>query len=131
MGLPHFYFKDPSEEGLFRHFASLIEHVDDDRLRIVLYHIPQVAGVGIPVDLAVRLRAEFPEVVVAVKDSSGDWAGTEAFFGVDGLTVYPGAELRLLDALDLGGPGCLTAPAEVSAAPLANSPLSMKISSGL
>ena len=119
MVLPPFYFKDPSEEGLFRHFASLIEHVDDDRLRIVLYHIPQVAGVGIPVDLAVRLRSEFPEVVVAVKDSSGDWAGTEAFFGVDGLTVYPGAELPLLDALDLGGPGCITATANVNAAPIA------------
>ena len=85
----------------------------------MLYHIPQVAGVGIPVDLAVRLRFEFPEVVVAVKDSSGDWAGTEAFFGVDGLTVYPGAELPLLDALDLGGPGCITATANVNAGPIA------------
>ncbi len=119
MVLPPFYFKGPSDEGLFRYFASLIDQVGDDRLRIVLYHIPQVAGVGIPVDLAVRLRFEFPEVVVAVKDSSGDWAGTEAFFGVDGLTVYPGAELPLLDALDLGGPGCITATANVNAAPIA------------
>ena len=119
MVLPPFYFKDPAEEGLFRHFAGLIDAVDDDRLRIMLYHIPQVAGVGIPVSLAARLRAEFSDTVGAVKDSSGDWANTEALFAVDGLTVYPGAELPLLDALDLGGPGCITATANVSAGPVA------------
>ena len=119
MVLPPFYFKDPAEEGLYRHFAGLVGAVDDDRLRVMLYHIPQVAGVGIPVSLAARLRAEFPDTVVAIKDSSGDWANTEALFGIDGLTVYPGAELPLLDALDLGGPGCITATANVSAAPVA------------
>jgi len=119
MVLPPFYFKEPEEEGLFRHFASLIEAVDDERLRIMLYHIPQVAGVGIPVSLAARLRAEFPGTVVAVKDSSGNWANTEALFGVDGMTVYPGAEPPLLDALDMGGPGCITAMANVAAEPVA------------
>ena len=119
MVLPPFYFKDPDPEGLFRHFAGLVERIGDDRLRIMLYHIPQVAGVGIPVSLAARLHAEFPEVVVAIKDSSGDWSNTEALFDIDGLTVYPGAELPLLDALDLGGPGCITATANVNAGPVA------------
>ena len=119
MVLPPFYFKDPDPEGLFRHFAGLVERIGDDRLRIMLYHIPQVAGVGIPVSLVARLHAEFPEVVVAIKDSSGDWSNTEALFDIDGLTVYPGAELPLLDALDLGGPGCITATANVNAGPVA------------
>ena len=119
MVLPPFYFKDPDPEGLFRHFAGLVERIGDDRLRIMLYHIPQVAGVGLPVPLVARLRAEFPEVVVAIKDSSGDWANTEALFEIDGLTVYPGAEIPLLDALDRGGPGCITATANVNAGPVA------------
>src|SRR5919199_502005 len=38
--LPPFYYKDVSEEGLFRHFAEVIERVGDERLRIYLYHIP-------------------------------------------------------------------------------------------
>ena len=118
MVLPPFYFKDPSDEGLFRHFAELIERVDDHRLRVVLYHIPQVAGVGIPTALATRLRAEFPEQVVGLKDSSGDWATTEAFLDIDGLTVWPGAELPLLDALDRGSPGCITATANVNPGPV-------------
>ncbi|HYZ71944.1 MAG TPA: dihydrodipicolinate synthase family protein [Chthoniobacterales bacterium] len=39
--LPPFYYKAVSDEGLFRYFATLIERVSDDRLRIYLYHIPR------------------------------------------------------------------------------------------
>ena len=38
--LPPFYYKAPSEEGLFRFFAEVIEEVGDDRLKVYLYHIP-------------------------------------------------------------------------------------------
>ena len=96
-----------------------MERIGDDRLRIMLYHIPQVAGVGFPVDLVARLHTEFPEVVVAIKDSSGDWATTGALFCIEGLPGYPGAALPLLEALDLGGPGCITATANVNAGPVA------------
>ncbi len=119
MVLPPFYFKDPPAEGLFRHFAALVDRVDDDRLRIILYHIPQVSGVGVPVEVAARLRREFPEVVVGIKDSSGDWENTRLLFEVDGLAVWPGAELPLMEALDLGGPGCITATANLNAGPIA------------
>jgi 4-hydroxy-tetrahydrodipicolinate synthase len=56
--------------------------------------------------------------VVGLKDSSGDWATTEAFLDIDGLTVWPGAELPLLDALDRGSPGCITATANVNPGPV-------------
>src|SRR5215468_2612996 len=36
--LPPFYYKNPSEDGLFRFFADVIDEVDDDRLKIYLYH---------------------------------------------------------------------------------------------
>ena len=45
--LPPFYYKGVSEEGLYRSFSEVIERVGDARLRIYLYHIPQVAMVGI------------------------------------------------------------------------------------
>src|SRR5215468_577047 len=35
--LPPFYYKAPSEEGLFRFFADVIEEVADNRLKIYLY----------------------------------------------------------------------------------------------
>ncbi|MEZ5775063.1 MAG: dihydrodipicolinate synthase family protein [Hyphomicrobiaceae bacterium] len=115
MTLPPFYFKGVADEGLFAYFARLIEMVGRDDLRLYLYHIPQVAGVGIPVAVVRRLREAFPRQIVGIKDSSGDWQNTRQLFEIEGLIVYPGAELPLLDALALGGPGCISATANLNA----------------
>lgn len=117
--LPPFYLKNPSDQGLVDHLEAVIDGVADDRLRIVLYHIPQVAGVGWPAGVAERLRASHPDVVVGIKDSSGDWDNTAALFGVDGLVVWPGSEGWLLDGLRAGGPGCISATANVNAPAIA------------
>jgi 4-hydroxy-tetrahydrodipicolinate synthase len=45
--LPPFYYKDVSEEGLYRYFSEVVQRVGDARLKIYLYHIPPVAVVGI------------------------------------------------------------------------------------
>ncbi|MEP0548749.1 MAG: dihydrodipicolinate synthase family protein [Rhodothermales bacterium] len=117
--LPPFYYKAVSDDGLFAYFARLIEDVGEGALRIVLYHIPQVAGVGLSVPLVRRLREAFPETVVGIKDSSGDWANTSALLEIEGLSVYPGTELLMPQALAAGSPGCITATANVNAAALA------------
>ena len=113
MTLPPFYFKDVSEEGLYRYFAELIKAIGTDA-RIFLYHIPPVAVVGIPPSLAARLHIEFPDQIVGIKDSSGDWDNTRKLFDIDDLIVYPGSELPLIDALQLDGPGCISATANVN-----------------
>ena len=69
---------------------------------------------GIPVTLAARLHAEFPGQVVGIKDSSGDWDNTRALLGIEELIVYPGSELPLIDALELGAPGCISATANLN-----------------
>ncbi len=120
MVLPPFYFKDVPDDGLFAYYARLIETVGHDDLRIYLYHIPQVAGVGVPVEVVARLREAFPKQVVGIKDSSGDWENTRRLLTeIEGLIVYPGSELPLLDALELGAPGCISATANVNAAQIA------------
>ncbi len=116
MVLPPFYFKNVPDEGLFTYFASLIERVASDALRIYLYHIPPVAQVGFSIELIRRLRAAFPAQIVGIKDSSGDWGNTQRLLTeVPGLLVYPGSELPLLEALSLGAPGCITATANINA----------------
>jgi len=120
MVLPPFYFKDVPDDGLFAYFARLIDAVGRDELRIYLYHIPQVSGVGVPVEVVARLREAFPDQIVGIKDSSGDWENTRRLLTeVDGLIVYPGSELPLLDALELGAPGCISATANINAATIA------------
>ena len=119
MTLPPFYFKGMSDEGLFEYFARLIDLVNDDRLKIFLYHIPQVSGVGLSIPLVTRLHAAFPEIIVGIKDSSGDWENTKALLSIDRLIVYPGAELPVIDAIRLGAPGCISATANLNGGDIA------------
>ena len=114
MTLPPFYYKGVSDDGLYAYFAELIARIDRAACRIFLYHIPQVAGVGIPPSVADRLRRDFPNEIVGIKDSSGDWVNTQALLEIDGLVVYPGSELPLFEAMARGAPGCISATANLN-----------------
>jgi 4-hydroxy-tetrahydrodipicolinate synthase len=119
--LPPFYYKGVSDEGLFRNYAEIIERVGDSRLRIYLYHIPPVAQVPISLKLIERLLKAFPGTIAGVKDSSGDWANTEAMlreFQPQGFDVFAGSEVFLLRVLRAGGAGCITATGNVNPAPM-------------
>ena len=121
MTLPPFYYKAVSDDGLFAYFAELIERVGDPRLKIYLYHIPPVAQVGFTVDLVGRLIKAYPETVVGLKDSSGDWDNTKALLeAYPGFTVFPGSEIFLLDGMRNGAAGCITATGNVNARMIRN-----------
>jgi 4-hydroxy-tetrahydrodipicolinate synthase len=119
--LPPYYYKAPSEEGLYRFFSEVIEGVDDDALKVYLYHIPPVAQVGFSLPLIGRLIKAFPETVVGLKDSSGDWSNTAAILeAYPKFEVFPGSEIFLLDGLRKGAAGCISATCNVSAAAIRN-----------
>jgi len=119
MILPPFYFKNVPEEGIYSYYARLIERVDHPDLKIYLYHIPQVTNVGIPPDLVRRLHSAFPDVIVGIKDSSGDWENTAELLSIDGLIVYPSQETTLVEGHRLGAAGCISATANLNAANIA------------
>jgi len=119
MTLPPFYFKGMGDDGYVDYFERLIEGVDHPDLKIYLYHIPQVSGVGLSIDLVKRLRAAYPDIIVGIKDSSGNWENTAQLLEIEGLIVYPGAELPVIDAIRLGGPGCISATANLNGTDIA------------
>ena len=116
--LPPFYYKDVSDDGLFASFAEVIERVGDASLRVYLYHIPPVSQVGISLDLIERLVKAYPDTVVGIKDSSGDWSNTNAMLerGWDDFRVFAGAETFLLQNMRGGGSGCISATANINPA---------------
>src|SRR3954462_7990612 len=119
--LPPFYYKDVSEDGLFRSFAEVIERVGDSRLRIYLYHIPPVAVVGITTGLVERLLKAYPSAIAGMKDSSGDWNNTRRFldaYAKQGFDMFVGSESFLLANMQNGGVGCISATANVNPAPI-------------
>jgi 4-hydroxy-tetrahydrodipicolinate synthase len=123
--LPPFYYKEVTEEGLYRYFSEVVQRVGDERLRIYLYHIPPVAIVGITPNLVERLVKAYPSAIAGMKDSSGDWDNTKTFLdafaggscqsGSD-FDVFVGSESFLLANIFNGGAGTISATANVNPA---------------
>jgi 4-hydroxy-tetrahydrodipicolinate synthase len=116
--LPPFYYKDVSDDGLFASFAEVIERVGSNDLRVYLYHIPPIAHVAIAPHLVERLVTQYPETVVGIKDSSGDWDNTDALLqlDLDDFRVFAGSETFLLQNMQGGGAGCISATANINPA---------------
>jgi 4-hydroxy-tetrahydrodipicolinate synthase len=112
--LPPFYYKNPSDEGLFAAYSEVIQKIGDDRLKICLYHFPQMSGVPITYPLIEMLLKEYPSTVAGMKDSSGDFdnmSGAAKEF--PGFAVFAGSDELLLPLIEAGGAGCITACANV------------------
>jgi 4-hydroxy-tetrahydrodipicolinate synthase len=106
--LPPFFWKGMSDDGLFAWYARIVESVGDARLRILLYHIPQVSGTPLSVDLVARLAQAYPGVVIGVKDSAGNWDNTQALLTrVPQLAILVGHEPHLPRLLRAGGAGTI------------------------
>ena len=117
MTLPPFFFKNATDEGIYRYFEKLIEKVNHPEFRICLYHIPPMAVIGFSPTLAARLAGDFSENVVAYKDSSGDFENTKAIITeVPDISVFPGSETFLRRGLEQGGAGCISATCNINPA---------------
>jgi 4-hydroxy-tetrahydrodipicolinate synthase len=129
--LPPFYYKEVSEEGLYRYFSEVVQRVGDARLKIYLYHIPPVAMVGITTKLVERLLKEYSRTIAGMKDSSGNWDNTKTFLdafaskrhrdrsdeqGASPFDVFVGSEAFLLANMRNGGVGTISATANVNPA---------------
>ncbi|SNS86996.1 dihydrodipicolinate synthase family protein [Tropicimonas sediminicola] len=118
--LPPYYYKSPSDEGLYAYCAGLIDKVGRDDLRIYLYHFPQMSQVPLSVDLVLRLREAFGPIVAGLKDSSGDFEQSRAFVEATGgvaedFDVYPSSEAFLWDGLSIGTAGIISGSTNIFA----------------
>ena len=115
--LSPFYYKDVSDDGLYGFYAKVIEKVANSKLKIYVYNIPPVTKITLSLPLLQRLVKDFPDTVVGIKDSSGDWTYTESVIQAlagSGFQVYAGSETFLMRTLRAGGMGCISATANVN-----------------
>ena len=117
MTLPPFFYKNASDDGLHAYFTRLVEVVNSPDLKICMYHIPPMAGIGFTPALAGRLANDHPDIFVAYKDSSGDFENTKAVIAAaPTVAVFPGSEHFLKQGLEQGGMGCISATCNVNPA---------------
>jgi 4-hydroxy-tetrahydrodipicolinate synthase len=118
--LPPFYYKGVSDDGLFAAYSEVLQRIGDTKLRVVLYHIPQMSAVPISHEVIERLVQAYPDAVVGIKDSSGDVANMEAMVSrFPGFSVLAGADPVMLPLRRKGGAGCITATSNLVARELA------------
>ena len=112
--LPPFFIKGVSDEGIIDSYRYVIDGMADagllDRLRLYLYHIPQVSGVGLSHHVIALLKKMYPETILGIKDSQCDTAHSvalaDAFMKV--LTVYVGYEPDLPELSRRGSTGAIS-----------------------
>ncbi|AVF40974.1 dihydrodipicolinate synthase family protein [Pandoraea apista] len=113
--LPPFFYKGIADDGLYDYYARVIEQVGDTRLRLYLYHIPALSGVPITLPVIERLIRDFPQTVVGIKDSSGDWNNLSAMLDAfPGFGIFPASESLVSRASARGAKGCISATVNIN-----------------
>jgi len=113
--LPPYYFRNASDDGLFKWFSELITKAVPSDGFLLGYHFPKVAGIGFSIELIARLKDAFPVQFAGLKDSSHDPALANSLgknFGFD-LAVFTGTDSYLQLAMQNKAAGCITAAANL------------------
>jgi 4-hydroxy-tetrahydrodipicolinate synthase len=102
------YYNRPSQEGLYRHFASIAEAVD---LPQVLYNIPARTGRNMEPETVERLAKIGP--IVAIKEAAGSLDQVTELVVRTDLTVLSGDDSLTLPMLAVGAEGVVSVVANV------------------
>lgn len=113
--LPPFFLKGVPDQGIIDAYRWVIDQVDDARLRVVLYHIPQVSGVALSHTVIDALRQQYPQTIIGIKDSGCQRAASLGFARsfMPPLQVWVGNEPDLQAMAALGSVGAVSGVANV------------------
>jgi len=98
------YYNKPTQEGYYRHFATVAEAVPD--FPIVLYNIPGRTGSNITPETIARM-ARIPSIV-AVKEATGSLDQASHIASLCDITILSGDDSLTLPLLSIGGRGVVS-----------------------
>lgn len=105
------YYVRPTQEGLYRHFRAIADHVD---IPIVIYNIPGRTAANIEPATIARLARDCRNIV-GVKEANKDFEHVNRVLHLcgRGFLVYSGIELLCFPMLAIGGAGHVSATGNV------------------
>ena len=107
--MPPAYYKY-SDQNAIDFYSKIIEKVPESK--IVLYNFEKLCGYKFSIDCVNKLAKNFPDQVVGVKDSSYNLYQN---LKIKNFSIFPGSELKLLEGLELGCSGIISATCNVTA----------------
>ena len=102
------YYNKPTQEGLYRHFMTVADHVD---LPIVLYNIPGRCSVALSVDTIVRLARH--DNIVAIKEATGSLDVASQISAACDLVILSGDDALTLPLMSIGGRGVISVTSNI------------------
>ncbi|MGW7403849.1 4-hydroxy-tetrahydrodipicolinate synthase [Streptomyces sp. NPDC054833] len=102
------YYSRPPQDAVEAHFRTV---ADASGLPVMLYDIPGRTGTRIEPETMIRL-AEHPRIM-AVKDCSYDFLGTQKVLARTELAYYAGCDEHILALYAVGAAGCVSTVANV------------------
>jgi 4-hydroxy-tetrahydrodipicolinate synthase len=115
MFMPPFYFNQPREAGVVDAVSRLVHGIDDDQLKLLLYHFPAMSTFGFSHTAIAELVRRHPGQVIGLKDSGGDLAHALAMAkAFPELSVLVGSEQHVAQVMQAGGSGSINGLANVA-----------------
>ena len=107
--MPPAYYKYGDEEVIDFYTKIAEAHPDSE---LILYNFEKLCGYKFSLDCICELVRRFPDQIIGVKDSSYNLF---EHLKLENFSVLPGSELKLLEGLELGCSGIITATCNVTA----------------
>lgn len=113
--LPPFFFKGVSDEGILDGYHAVIGACAGLSLRVVLYHIPQVTGVGLSHRVIAELLQRYPNLIMGLKDSGCQRVDSVAYAAafMPPMQVWVGNEADVPEMATLGTRGAVSGVANI------------------
>lgn len=115
MFMPPFYFNQPRAAGVIEAVSQVVRGIDDDQLKLLLYHFPAMSTFGFSHEAIAELVRRHPGQVMGVKDSGGSLdhalALAKAF---PALSILTGSEQHVTEVMRAGGSGSINGLANVA-----------------
>jgi 4-hydroxy-tetrahydrodipicolinate synthase len=103
------YYKGNTDEGVFEFYSRLIKAVP--KIKIILYNFEKLSGYKFSVEAVMKLVKNFPDKIIGCKDSSYNLFEN---LKLPNFLIFPGSEAKLLNGLELGCSGCISAVTNVT-----------------
>ena len=106
--MPPAYYKY-KDKDVVKYFEKIINKAD--KCKIILYNFEKLSGYKFSIECIKQLKKEFPKQIIGIKDSSYN---IYSHYKNDNFSIFVGSEEKLLDSLNLGCQGAITATCNVT-----------------
>jgi 4-hydroxy-tetrahydrodipicolinate synthase len=107
--MPPAYYKGNTDEGIYNFYSEIISRVP--KIKIILYNFEKLSGYLFNEEIVKQLVEKFPKQVIGCKDSSYNLFEN---LKIPDFKMFPGSEAKLLNGLELGCSGCISAVTNVT-----------------